>query len=118
MKVFCGNDKLMDRFGVDLEFNNFLLNIQSLEREGKTVVCMAIDSVPCLLISLEEAHVAKPEALAVVSYLRDVMHMKVAMITGDNQHAAMKVAKYLDIPKANVTYRAYPNDKKRVVMGF
>jgi len=79
---------------------------------------MAIDCVPCLLISLEEAHVAKTEALAVVTYLREVMHMKVAMITGDNKHAAMKVAQYLDIPKANVTYRAYPNDKKKVVMGF
>jgi len=27
IKVLCGNDKLMDRFGVDLEFNNFKLNI-------------------------------------------------------------------------------------------
>jgi cation transport ATPase len=27
LKVLCGNDKLMDRFGVDLEFNNFKLNI-------------------------------------------------------------------------------------------
>ena len=52
-KVICGNDKLLDRFKVDLDFNNFRMNMQSLEREGKTVVCMAIDQVPRLLISLE-----------------------------------------------------------------
>lgn len=92
MKVLCGNDKLMERYEVDLDFNNFKLNMQSLEREGKTVVCMVIDNVPRLLISLEEAHLAKPEALAVVTYMRDVMKLKVAMITGDNKHAAMKVA--------------------------
>ena len=116
--MLCGNDKLMDRYGVDLDFANFRLNMQSLEKEGKTVVCMAIDKMPRLLVSLEEDHLAKPEALAVVTYLRDVMKMKVAMITGDNEHAAMRVAQYLDIPTSNVTFRAYPNDKKRTVKRF
>ena len=115
MKVLCGNDKLMERYEVDLDFNNFKMNWQSLEREGKTVVCMVIDNIPRLLISLEEAHLAKPDALAVVTYMRDVMRLKVAMITGDNKYSAMKVAQYLDIQKENVTYRAYPNDKKKVV---
>jgi len=58
--------------------------MQSLEKEGKTVVCMVVNDIPRLLISLEEDHLVKPEALGVVSYLRDVMHLKVAMITGDN----------------------------------
>ena len=71
--------------------------------------------MPRLLISLEEAHLTKPESLGVVQYLREVMKMKVAMITGDNEHAAMKVARHLDIPTENVSYRAYPNDKKRLV---
>jgi len=44
------------------------------------------------------------------------MGLKVMMITGDNKHTALKVAKYLEIPEENVTYRAYPNDKKKVVM--
>ena len=118
LKVICGNDKLMERYSVDLDFNNFRMNMQSLEQEGKTVVCLVIEGCPRLLISLEEAHVAKQEALGVVSYLRDVMKMKVAMITGDNEHAAMKVARYLDIPSSNVTFRAYPNDKRRTVKKF
>jgi P-type E1-E2 ATPase len=83
---------------VDLEFNNFRQNMQSLEREGKTVVCLAIDQMPRLLISLEEAHLTKKEAHAVVTYLRSQLKMKICMITGDNKHAALKVARYLDIP--------------------
>jgi len=58
--------------------------MQSLEKEGKTVVCLVVNEEPRLLIALEEAHVTKPEALGVVTYLRDVMKMDVAMITGDN----------------------------------
>lgn len=92
--------------------------MQSLEKEGKTVVCLVIDKIPRLLISLEEISLCKEEALPVVTYLRDVMQMKIAMITGDNEHAAMKVARYLDIPSSNVTFRAYPNDKKRAVKRF
>ena len=108
----------MGRFNVDLDFNNFQLNIDSLEKEGKTVVCMVINNIPRLLISLEEDHVAKPESVGVVSYLRDVMHLKVAMITGDNEHAALKVARHLDIPTSLVTFRAYPNEKKRTVRNY
>lgn len=37
------------------------------------------------------------------------------MLTGDNQHAAYKVASYLNIDLADVVYSAYPQDKKRVV---
>ena len=74
----------MKRHSVDLEFNNFLMNMQSLEQEGKTVVCLAINGTPRLLISMEETHLTKPESLGVVQYLREVMKMKVAMITGDN----------------------------------
>ena len=108
----------MARYKIDLDFNNFLMNMQSLEKEGKTVVCMAVENLPRLLVSLEEQHLTKPEALAVVTYMRDVMGFKVAMITGDNKHAAYRVAQYLDIPKENVTARAYPNDKKKVVKKF
>ena len=32
--------------------------------------------------------------------------MRVAMITGDNKHAAMKVARYLGIDAQDVTFKA------------
>lgn len=40
------------------------------------------------------------------------------MITGDNKHSALKVAKHLNIPIENVTYSAYPETKKKVVEKF
>ena len=40
------------------------------------------------------------------------------MITGDNKHSALKVAKHLNIPVENVTYSAYPETKKKVVEKF
>lgn len=118
IKVYCGNDKLMDRFGVDLEVNQLRQNMESLEKEGKTVVCLAVGQTARLILSLEEEHLAKEEAKCVVSYMANVLKLKVAMITGDNKHTALKVATYLDIPLENVRYRAYPNEKKKTVQGF
>ena len=46
------------------------------------------------------------------------MKMKVCMITGDNKHSALKVAKHLNIQLENVTYSAYPETKKKVVEKF
>ena len=89
--------------------------MESYELEGKTVVCMAVGNMPRLLVSLEEDHIAKQEAQEVVEYLQGDLKMKVAMITGDNKFAALKVAKYLNIPQDLVTYKAYPNDKRQVV---
>lgn len=79
---------------------------------------LAVDKVPSLIISLEEAHLAKEEATYVVSYLKNVLKMKVCMITGDNKHSALKVAKHLDIDFENVTYQAYPETKKQVVTKY
>jgi len=108
----------MDRFKVDIDENDLRMNIGALEQEGKTVVCLVVDKTPRLLISLEEKHLTKDEAQPVVNYMRNVMKVKVAMITGDNKHTAYKVANHLSIPTDLVTYRAYPNDKKKVVMKY
>lgn len=50
-----------------------------------------------------------------VDYLQNTMKVKVCMITGDNMHSALKVAKHLNIPVENVTYQAYPDTKRQVV---
>ena len=46
---------------------------------------------------MEEAHISKPESKEVVNYLRNILGLRVCMITGDNKHAAYKVARYLGI---------------------
>jgi cation transport ATPase len=76
------------------------------------VVTLAIDHTPQLILSMEEAHLAKTESKDVIHYLRNKLGMRVAMITGDNQHAAYKVARYLGIDTHDVVYKAYPEDKK------
>ena len=40
------------------------------------------------------------------------------MITGDNKHSALKVAKHLNINPDDVTYSAYPDTKRQVVMKY
>lgn len=70
-RVHCGNDKLMDRYNVRMDVNQFRMNMQALEMQGKTVVCLAIDKTPRLLISLEESHLAKDEAKPVLDYMRN-----------------------------------------------
>jgi len=40
------------------------------------------------------------------------------MITGDNKHAALRVAKELGIPEEYVTYSAYPETKKQTVEAY
>lgn len=89
-----------------------------MEQEGLTVVTLAMDGIPQLIISMEEAHIAKHESKEVVNYLKQRLNMRVAMITGDNQHAAHKVARYLGIDTADVVYKAYPEDKKKAVESF
>lgn len=74
----------MARFGVDLTKNQLDANIDGLEMEGQTVVCLAIGQTPRLLLSLQEEYLAKPEAKEIVRYMQQEMKIKVAMITGDN----------------------------------
>ena len=104
----------MNRFKVDLTFNGFYNNMEALEKEGKTVVCLAIDGEPRLLVTLAEMHVAKSEAYSVVQELLQ-KNIKVGMITGDNQHAAMKVANHLGIQIDSVSFKANPSDKKMII---
>ena len=59
-------------------------NLDLLEQEGLTVVTLSMNGLPQMIISLEEQHVAKPESREVVQYLRQVLKVRVAMITGDN----------------------------------
>jgi P-type E1-E2 ATPase len=83
-----------------------------------TVITLVVNKVPQMIICLEEKHLCKPESKEVVNYLRNRLGLRVAMITGDNQYSAYKVAKYLGIDTADVVYKAYPEDKKKCVEKF
>ena len=109
---------MMNHFKVLDDFKQIQQNIEYLEQEGKTVVTLAVDGKPSLIISLEEKHLAKPEATFVVKFLQEVLNKRVCMITGDNKHSALMVANHLDIPISNVTYQAYPETKKDIVSQY
>ena len=98
----------MGRIGAEMSRNNLDLNINSLELEGQTVVCLAIDQVPRLVFSLEEEYPTRKEAMQVVKYLKQHMGIRVAMLTGDNMSSAQKVATFLDIPHDLVFFKASP----------
>jgi P-type Cu+ transporter len=113
VSIFIGNEKLMNRHDINVEAN-IARDIQKLELEGKTVIQVAIESKIVMLIALEEKHLAKVEANSVCKYL--VAHgFEIHMITGDHKFAALKIANHLGIPEKNVTYRAYPENKKEIV---
>lgn len=116
IEVLCGNSKLMDSYQVLEGHPEIARNISYLEEGGKTVVLLSIDGVPQMILSLEEEHLSKPDAQEVVHYLQKVMGMRVCMITGDNKHSALKVAEHLKIDPKDVTYSAYPETKRDVVM--
>ena len=112
--ISCGNDKLMRSQQVNFP-SEVKHGLRKLEEQGLTVVTLAVSQVAQLIITMEELHIAKEESRDVVAYLRERMGLRVAMITGDNQHSAYKVAQYLGIDIKDVVYKAYPVDKKKAV---
>ncbi len=80
-----------------------------------TVVTLVVDLVPKMIFTLHEKHLAKIESRAVIKYLQEELHLKVRMITGDNKHTAFRVAKYVGIPREDILYNSYPEDKKKAV---
>lgn len=113
-QVLCGNERLTHSYDIDVDID-IRKNIDMLEQEGATVIMMIVNEVPQLIISLEETHTTKMESEEVVNYLRNTLKLRIAMITGDNQHAAYKVARHLGIDPEDVVYKAYPEEKKIAV---
>lgn len=90
--VFVGNPKLMETEHVDLkELGTDVVNLQGA---GRTVVCVASDGV--LLGAIAIADESRPTAAAAIRILRE-RNIKVAMLTGDNQSTAERIAKELGV---------------------
>lgn len=53
----------MNRFEVFDKYPIVAQNITYLEQEGSTVIILAIDKIPQLVVALEEAHIAKSESI-------------------------------------------------------
>ena len=52
----------MNRYNILANYPQVNDNVIQLEDEGKTVVVLAIDNIPQLIITLQEKHLVKPES--------------------------------------------------------
>ena len=91
-KVLFGNTRLMQKEGVEIQIASDRL--ESLEKEGKTVMLLAVDGRLVGLIAV--ADTVKPSALEGVKALQK-MGIEVIMITGDNARTAEAIASKVGI---------------------
>jgi P-type E1-E2 ATPase len=71
--------------------------VKAMERQGQTVISVAIDGSLAGLIAL--ADTARPEAKAAIAELKRLGVAEVIMITGDNAQTAASVASELGIDR-------------------
>lgn len=107
-KVVLGNKRLMKKENISLESKNS--DIERLEKEGKTVMMLAVDNKLDALIAV--ADIIKETAIQGVKELLE-MGIEVAMITGDNELTANAIAKELGIQR--VLAEVLPDQKEAEV---
>ncbi|MCX2726639.1 heavy metal translocating P-type ATPase [Thermomicrobium sp. 4228-Ro] len=106
--VLVGTARFLTGRGVALE--PVVNRAAELEREGKTVVAVAVDGVVAGLIALADR--PRPEARAVVEALR-TRGLRVVLMTGDNATTAQSVARAVGID--DVRAEVLPDQKASVV---
>lgn len=84
-----------------------------MAEEGRTVVAASVDGQLVALFGLADE--PKPEAKAVVLYLKNKRNKKVMMVTGDNAAAAFRIAKAVGIDECDVRASCMPAEKERIV---
>ena len=107
-KVAIGNEKLMQRFGI--QDAAWFASAETGRSRGQTVMFVAIDSAPAGLIAVADP--IKPTSAGAVRALHK-RGIEVVMLTGDSRATAEAVARQLGIDEveANVS----PEDKHRKV---
>lgn len=90
-KVAVGTPAFLRSKGIDPAMET---EAQALEQKGQTVVRVAIDSKPAGLLAIGDP--LRSEAAGVIGQLRK-LGLRVVMLTGDNQHTAMAIAKQAGI---------------------
>ncbi len=112
IKALIGNRRLMDKKGVAIGAN-VEKGIIRLEAEGKTAVIVAAGGKVAGVIAV--ADTMKEHSADAVRELKGLGY-ETAMITGDNERAAMAVARLAGIDR--VMARVLPEDKVNEVKGL
>ena len=107
-RVLVGNRRLMAKENVDL--GTLAASRDELAASGRTAVMVAVDGRAVGVIALADA--ARETAAASVAALHE-LHIEVAMLTGDNEATARRIADQLGID--TVIAEVLPGDKAEKV---
>ncbi len=110
-KILLGNRKLMEDNHVHIE--QLEDDLQKLEKQGKTVMILAVDGKPAGLIAAMDT--PKENAVEAIKKLKS-MNLEIAMLTGDNERTAKAVAEQLGID--HVVANVLPWKKVDVIKGL
>lgn len=106
--VLLGNRKLMQARGID--FASLLAQAEELERDGKTVMFVAVNHTAAGMIAV--ADTLKEFSVEAIRQLHK-LGIETAMITGDNRRTADAIAKQVGIDR--VLAEVLPQDKAEEV---
>ena len=110
-KLLAGNQRLMDRQGVDLSaFDSLAVRTA---QEGKTPLYFVADGK--LLGMLALADTVKPTSAGAVAQLRK-LGIDVVLLTGDNRRTADAIGRQLDV--GQVIAEVLPQDKEKCISGL
>jgi len=106
--VRVGKPKWFRETGIDIQAADN--EIEALQSQGKTVMVVVRDNMLCGLISVSDT--LKPESQDAIQQLHN-QHLKVVMLTGDNQQAAATIASQVNIDEIIAEVR--PEEKSSKV---
>lgn len=107
-EIMIGNERLLD-IANTIEAT-YLESATQFAKAGKTPIFVAIDGKFSGVVAVADP--IKTTSKAAIDQLKS-MGLKIYMVTGDNKHTAMAIAKQLDIE--NVYSEVLPEDKSTVV---
>src|SRR5215212_6896151 len=108
--ILIGNRKLMHENGIEVDTSVDSI-LSRLEREGKTVTLVSIDSRLSGIIAM--ADTVKESAREAVDSLKNKMGIEVVMLTGDNERTAKAIASKLGIDR--VIAQVLPQQKEEMI---
>jgi len=106
--VLVGKPKWFQETDIDIQAAD--KEIQALQSQGKTVMVIVRDNELCGLISVSDT--LKPDSKAAIRQLHD-QHLRVVMMTGDNQQTAQSIAAQVNIDEVLAEVR--PEEKSSKV---
>ncbi|MCP4626838.1 MAG: copper-translocating P-type ATPase [bacterium] len=107
-QVMLGKPRWYQELGIDITAVED--DIHQLQSQGKTVMVMVQEKELCGMISVSDT--LKPESKDAIGQLHD-QHLKVVMLTGDNQQTAQTIASQVDIDE--ILAEVQPEEKSSKV---